>query len=774
MKLLPKIFLVVLIPSVLLVLSLRYAGETLSTSTFSAIVGDQQLQLTRETLDKIDRSLAVYRQELVTIAETERLEEYLVADPPDAQQLEQITAILGEMAEFTGPWRVLHFVDGSGVIIASTRREDVGRSVTAAGNYGEAFRAAMAGTTSHSDVVPSRDGSSIMIFGTPVRAENETRDSVGAVIAEAPLGTIEEIIANVPYAYLFDSRGTLIAPADAPRFRDGLPYASAATAAGFEITVAADENHDVIVSHVREQGYKEYAGNNWVLLIEKPLAEAIAPMRTFTSAMGLMAAAITLVSALCIIALMFQIIRPIQKLTAVTSRLAKGDFSIRVPVRSNDEIGMLGTAFNTMAQELQQLYTGLEEKVREQTQELQREKNTVERKVVERTQQLSYEQDRLKASINGLSVGYVLMGPDNSVVLINTAAEDIFTLSTKTASPVEKAIDVTWLKGKIDTAYIQMALRDKVDLLEQIADARRRKATIILKDIQYKVLYLNLYITPVISEEHGQVIGTVLLIEDITDRKAAERSRDEFFSIASHELRTPLTAIRGNTALIRQYYAAEINNPEVNEILSDIHESSVRLINIVNDFLDLSRLEQGKIMYVSEPFKIELLCREILKEYDVTGSRKKLDLRVDYAAVPIPLVYADKGRVRQVLVNLLGNAIKFTESGGVTISFETQPHHVKVFVTDTGKGIPAENRTLLFRKFQQAQSNILTRDTTRGTGLGLYISKLMITAMGGEIRLERTEMGKGSVFSITVPIATDSQKRDFEQRQTVQEQTAHG
>lgn len=249
----------------------------------------------------------------------------------------------------------------------------------------------------------------------------------------------------------------------------------------------------------------------------------------------------------------------------------------------------------------------------------------------------------------------------------------------------------------------------------------------------------------------------LLIVEDITDRRVMERSRDEFFSIASHELRTPLTAIRGNTSLIQAYLKDEIKNTEVHDIVDDIHNASVRLIDIVNDFLDMSRIEQGKIQYEKQAFDIYELCKKIVKELDVTSSRKKLVLEVKEPVSPIPLAFGDVERTRQIISNLLGNAIKFTKEGGITISFDKSGNKVEVSFSDTGDGISEESRTLLFRKFQQAQSNILTRDRSRGTGLGLYISRMMAHDMGGDVFLKKSKVGEGSVFCLTLPFATLTQ-----------------
>jgi signal transduction histidine kinase len=237
-----------------------------------------------------------------------------------------------------------------------------------------------------------------------------------------------------------------------------------------------------------------------------------------------------------------------------------------------------------------------------------------------------------------------------------------------------------------------------------------------------------------------------------------QRSRDEFFSIASHELRTPLTAIRGNTSLIKQYFPDVLKDDNVHEMIDDIHDSSVRLIEIVNDFLDASRLEQDKMKLVRQPFTIEPLVEKVIYEMASLSRDKGIALTFDQETLgEIPQVYGDMNRVKQILYNLIGNAMKFTKQGSVTINCLIQGRRLKVTVTDTGPGISPEGQQLLFHKFQQTAQSIITRDDTRGTGLGLYISKLLVEHMGGEIRLEHSEVGKGSTFSFTLPFATAAQ-----------------
>jgi signal transduction histidine kinase len=247
-------------------------------------------------------------------------------------------------------------------------------------------------------------------------------------------------------------------------------------------------------------------------------------------------------------------------------------------------------------------------------------------------------------------------------------------------------------------------------------------------------------------------LGVVILLEDITEAKLLQKAKDDFFSIASHELRTPLTTIRGNTSLIMQYFADEIKSPDLKEMIGDIHTSAVRLIGLVNDFLNTSRLEQGRMQFKKEAFDITSTVIACQKELNQMALERKLYLRVEVSlGQRLPPAFADPDKVKEIILNLMSNALKFTDTGGVSVQIRQLGPMLKVSVIDTGRGIPESSKSMLFGKFQQASNNPLIRDPKRSTGLGLYISRLMVKGMGGEIGLESTEEGKGSIFSFTIP-----------------------
>ena len=378
----------------------------------------------------------------------------------------------------------------------------------------------------------------------------------------------------------------------------------------------------------------------------------------------------------------------------------------------------------------------IEKEVEERTQELREARD----KISEGWLNQKREKARLAASIQSLSLGFIITGKDGGVVIANSQALNILGVEKK-----EECL-----------ATLSEALKGKLDLIPYCKSCSLSTKALEFKDIEFAEKYLRIFISPIqMTEDKRECLGLAILIEDITEAKILQRSKDEFFSIASHELRTPLTAIRGNTSMILEYFADKIKDQELREMIDDIHGSSERLIGIVNDFLDMSRLEQGKVEFKKEEIDIVPLAKNVIEEVRVTGSEHGVSMDVAAPEVPLPKIIGDSDKIKEVFLNLIGNGIKFTEKGSIIIGFSQKDNYLEISVKDSGRGIPRENQNLLFRKFQQAGSSLYTRDTTKGTGLGLYISKLMIEGMGGKIWLAESEEGKGSTFAFSLPIAKE-------------------
>lgn len=370
---------------------------------------------------------------------------------------------------------------------------------------------------------------------------------------------------------------------------------------------------------------------------------------------------------------------------------------------------------------------------------------TAESTIASRTDQLIASTSRAYSFLDSINKGFIMCDTTGEVVLANDSLRKI--VSTKVQTQPDAHLTVDLLND-----YFSPDLELKKMIETCLATSQPTEKD----DISFGKFILHLYLAPLLNQSGtgGQeLLGVVMLVEDVTEKKVLERSKDEFLSIASHELRTPLTAIRGNAALIKKYYSGDIKNKDMAEMVDDIHESSIRLIDIVNDFLDVAAIEQGKINMQPANFSLKEVITEVVHELGNLCKEKGIDLVADPSVQSTPDVYADRQRIKQVIINLVGNSKKFTDKGSITISTSLNNGFVQTTITDTGRGMSEENQKLLFRKFQQAGSSLLTRDTTKGTGLGLYISKLIVELSGGKIGLLSSKVDVGSSFGFTLPRA---------------------
>ncbi|HOG46527.1 MAG TPA: HAMP domain-containing sensor histidine kinase, partial [Anaerolineae bacterium] len=228
-----------------------------------------------------------------------------------------------------------------------------------------------------------------------------------------------------------------------------------------------------------------------------------------------------------------------------------------------------------------------------------------------------------------------------------------------------------------------------------------------------------------------------------------DRTRNQFFSVVNHEMRSPLTAILGYAEMLQ---ASPLLSPDQAEMLHLIHENGRRLLELVNNLLDISRLENGRLNILAQPMDLMEAVDQALDVIRPLAQKKRIAIRVD-APPTLPNVMGETRRVAQVLVNLLSNAVKYTpETGRVTVTVtrdEARPM-VRVHVADTGIGIPRERLPHVFDRFSRLERDDIAG--TIGTGLGLSIAKGLVEAHGGEIWVE-SEEGRGSTFAFTLPLA---------------------
>ncbi len=231
-----------------------------------------------------------------------------------------------------------------------------------------------------------------------------------------------------------------------------------------------------------------------------------------------------------------------------------------------------------------------------------------------------------------------------------------------------------------------------------------------------------------------------------------DKLKDDFVSVASHELRTPMTAIRSYTWMALHRSDIPLSQ-KLQRYLYRTFISTERLINLVNDMLNLSRIEAGKIEIIPRGFDLIALVKDVIEEVKPKADEKRLQILL--LDDKIPPVFADSDKVHQILLNLVGNALKFTYPGGIiTISFFTEGQMVETSVKDNGSGISKEDLGKLFKKFSRLDNSYVSLSTSGGTGLGLFISKNLIELMRGKIWATSEGTDKGATFTFSLPIAS--------------------
>jgi PAS domain S-box-containing protein len=292
-------------------------------------------------------------------------------------------------------------------------------------------------------------------------------------------------------------------------------------------------------------------------------------------------------------------------------------------------------------------------------------------------------------------------------------------------------------------------IRAKVQISGALRDVEVRS-----KKKDGNMIYLSLSVSP-IRDLEGKIVGLLRVAKDVTEHKRYERRlkeldkmKSDFVSNVSHELRTPLTSIKGSVDNMLDGLTGSLNEKQI-RYLARIKSNSDRLSRLINDLLDLSKIEAGRIDVRPTTLLMNALAEEIAEHLKPLGAEKRIRIEV---AAPDPrvTVWADRDKITQVLTNLIGNAVKFTpHDGKITVAILRNGNEwVQISVADTGPGIVPEEADKIFTKFYQITD--MDKQRPKGSGLGLAISKALVEMHGGKIWVE-SELGRGSTFSFTLP-----------------------
>jgi PAS domain S-box-containing protein len=356
---------------------------------------------------------------------------------------------------------------------------------------------------------------------------------------------------------------------------------------------------------------------------------------------------------------------------------------------------------------------------------------------------LRYQQEeasKSQAILESIADGVVVNNPQSRVILVNPAAERILNKSRNSLINT----DVRHLIEAFDDPGRTAALAAIDQMLAQANTPSHIKVTSAMLEMDNRVI--SAHMAPVIAR-HDEFLGVVTILRDITKEVEADRAKSEFISTVSHELRTPMTAIKGYTDLIYGGAVGPLNDNQ-KHFLSVIKNNTDRLIALINDLLDISRIETGRVRFEPAPVKLGEIVADVVEAMAAHAEEQGLALTYEVDA-GLPEVMGDRDRLYQVLTNLVGNAINYTPEGSVTVEVNNVGIAVQISVRDTGIGIKAEDIGRIFDRFYRADDPIVQEAS--GTGLGLPIVKMFVEMHGGRVWVD-SEKGKGSSFTFILPV----------------------
>lgn len=473
--------------------------------------------------------------------------------------------------------------------------------------------------------------------------------------------------------------------------------------------------------------------NYWVMIASQDSSEAFALIDEVKYQLSLILFLSIFLSIVIAVYLSRSISSPIERLSKAAFLVSEGKLTTKTEIESKNEIGDLAKSFNQMTNNLSKAKTellksnkNLELKVQQRTEGLKNISLELEDKVKKLEMM-----ENIESMVQSITDGLILFDLKKNVALINPIARKILDVKNK----------------KIDVKYINDFVSG-VDIPVELDKALKKKSITHIRQIVLNEKYYEIFINKVKDIRH-RVVGVLLIFHDINDLKEADQMKSDFVSVASHQLRTPLTAIKLFTEMLASGQMGILKKDQ-KEYLDNIQESSERMIKLVNDLLNVCRIESGRLSVNPEPLNFVDFVNNIINEISPLTEEKGVKIKFVHPK-KIKEISLDKNLIRQVIQNLIVNSVKYSpeKAGVVKVVLDAKNEkYLQMAVSDNGIGIPEKVQKRIFEKFFRADN--ATKTDTSGTGLGLYVSKMIVKASGGRIWFE-SKKDKGTTFYVNIP-----------------------
>lgn len=494
--------------------------------------------------------------------------------------------------------------------------------------------------------------------------------------------------------------------------------------------------------------YKKFGEMEWTLVVCAVREEVFAPIKNLAN-MNMMVAFIVVLMLFFVIFLITQSLsRPLKEVVAGLEKMGEGHLEYRINISSTDEVGEIGLALNNMAQNLQTS----NQMIKQQTILLENARDDLEIRVQERTFELKKAEEKYRSIFENAVEGIFQIDQKGYVLSANPALASIFGYPSVKDLILNKIEELTSIPSDQKGMFLKMQEEGKEIIAHEIKLYRKDKT-----EFWASVFAKKIY------DENNRVKYYEGFILDISEKKAIEDekrkaraaeeaniAKSEFLANMSHEIRTPLNVILGFSDLMSR----EVSDPKYKTYTDAIQMAGKGLLKLINDILDLSKIEAGMMDILYAPVSLTTLFEEIRQIFMEKTTSKKIDFIIEMDE-HLPLVLElDETRIRQILLNLVGNAVKFTDSGHIRLKAlktsgikENGVVDIAIKVEDTGPGIAKEDMTRIFDPFTQVGDQLVKKHG--GTGLGLSICNRLTKAMNGQVKVMSTP-GQGSCFEVSL------------------------